>query len=237
MIGHDSAVSLLTEAEHRRLVGEERASLDAHLATCHECAEIAETYSILAKSMKEAQGPQEHPSSEQLAALAVANKPATDAQTVILKQHVDGCDECREHVELCTRALHEARMPALGIQFRPAAGAGARTKLHAVSVRLALAAGLVGFFIAVSTLVDTNNLGPPETSVVEGESLLGTQVIRAAVTLSAGNVRIKSGSDITLQAGRIVAIGDGFAVDNGASLTVKIENRKERLSRIRPTRG
>ena len=65
---------------------------------------------------------------------------------------------------------------------------------------------------------------PESPSSPESRSLPESQVIGAEQSLSVGAVRVEAGSEITLQAGEMVAIGEGFTVDEQGALVVEIES-------------
>ncbi len=58
---------------------------------------------------------------------------------------------------------------------------------------------------------------------IRGRTIAASQVMEACNTLAVGqNFRVETPAHLTLRAGRAVALRDGFAVANGASLTVEI---------------
>jgi glucose/arabinose dehydrogenase len=57
---------------------------------------------------------------------------------------------------------------------------------------------------------------------ISGATVTGTEVHRACDTLTATDVTVASGGDLTLRAGTLIALGDGFSVASGGSLTLEI---------------
>jgi hypothetical protein len=223
-MNHDAAIELLIEREHRRLAAEEEALLERHLNQCQSCLDALETYRLLADSLvaDEAISGQGHPSSDELARLVVALDSPDQAASGAIRQHVRSCGECSRYLDLCATAVGQAKRQKPPVEDRSAKASKSRT----TPLRVALAAGIVGAVVGVSLLVDNTKAPGPLTRSIAKEDLVGSQVILARDSISAGAVKISGGSEITLQAGRVVALGDGFSVDRGASLIVKIDDTK-----------
>ncbi|MFQ5351317.1 MAG: zf-HC2 domain-containing protein, partial [Thermoanaerobaculia bacterium] len=69
----------------------------------------------------------------------------------------------------------------------------------------------------------THPVTPRDTArALSGSRLAGIQVIEAPGVLTANSIAIENGSEITLRAGEMVVLGDGFSIGSSASLGVEI---------------
>lgn len=235
---HDRAARQLPALLAGELSGERRAELDEHLRRCPECREWAATYGFLAGAL-EGGLVADHPSSEQMAQLAVDPELLTSPERERLLSHLEECAGCRQELEATREALDGARPAAAVVHL------GRSWMPRPAALRAALAAGLI-LALAV-TLAVVRRDGGPEPAVVQaapaappeplepaavvagepdrqvaGEQLSGRRLIEAPRVLTASSVALASGSDITLRAGEMVVLRDGFSAGAEATLGVEI---------------
>jgi anti-sigma factor ChrR (cupin superfamily) len=238
MIDHRRASRLLADLHGGQLTAERRAELSEHVAGCAECRGWSETYEFLSAALSGA-SEAEHPSSEQLAHLAVDATLLTGPERDQLADHLEACADCRRELELCRGALASARRPApvTRLPLRLPSSLGARHWALAASLILALAVT----FIAVRpdgservrvTTAPAAAVPPTEPTVIAaadpgvrqlaGDRLEGHQLIEAAHIINASALTIGNDSDITLRAGEMVVLGEGFSIGSSATLGVEI---------------
>lgn len=208
-----------------------RAELEAHLEECADCRDWSETWEFLSRAL-EAGHEAEHPSSEQLARLAVAAERLTAEESERLEAHLEECGDCRRELQLSRQAVTAARRGATVVPFR------LRPPSRATAWRLALAASLI-LALALTFLVARPDGvgGGPVTAAVDPEigrpatesapASAGEGVVEpAAVTTESPSVvtadySIDSGA-VTLRAAEMVVLGEGFAIGTSASLGVEV---------------
>lgn len=214
---HQQAIQRLPDFDSPWLADSERQELQAHLESCAECREWRATYLLLARTLGTDHGLQQHPPSEFLARQAVDPEWLTDVMDEQLREHVDVCQSCRDEIEAARLALINART-------------GRRDPTPASRrVWLPLAAGLI-LALALSLLwVRPQSGDDPQERFVSGDSLAGTQVIRAPKSITVSSASVASGGDVTLSAGEEVILSDGFSVDSGATLTIEISSPRKEL--------
>jgi hypothetical protein len=219
---HDDAQRLLPELADGALHGERERQLRRHIERCGDCRSWLETYSLLAEGLG---GATEHPTSEQLARLAVDGAVLTASEIEALSEHLESCRDCRRQVELASASLAEP-----GEHRGVGQAAWKRWLAPGVAVRVAAAAVLA---LAVGIGFDARRAReapePRQLVVSEaadrelaGEVLQGVQVIETAGSISAREMTVERGVDLTLRAPGGVVLGNGFSVGEGGSL--KIEN-------------
>lgn len=275
---HQEASRLLPDLLSGRLRDDRRAGLEAHLDECADCREWSETYDFLADALS---GEREtmHPSSEQLAHLAVDDELLTAPERDRLAAHLEGCADCRRELRLSHGALAAARREPSVLRFP------LRLPTQAAPAWLALAASLilalaVAFFAlrhdgfepgpvtAALPEPEATEANSPEPSLAEaapveaiapgGEpavealprppSPVTTPQPEVAVAdagdrpgptdgprgglgtelpdvIDATAMAIATGSAVTLRAGEMVVLGEGFSIGSTATLGVQIANQ------------
>ena len=246
MMRHREASRQLVDLLAGDLSADRQSELAEHLEICEECRDWSETYGFLSDSLR-ADDEADHPSSEQLAHLAVDAESLTAPERGQLATHLEECDECRRELELSREAL------AAGREEPAVARLPLRLPSRAVALRLALAASMA-LALGLAFIANRSNSadhGPPAVSDaqlpgrpvagalgagqraaahgdqdrrLDEEDLVGTQVIEAEGVLAA-NSNVQSGSDITLRAGEMVFLGDGFSIGSSANLGIEIAPR------------
>ncbi len=216
MTPHDQFEGLLPRLATGELGGAEERRMRRHLEGCGECQAWLETWSLFSHGLSPAGAEPGHPSSDQLARLAVDRDLLAPSELEVLDEHVGSCAECRRAVELSGSALTGGRRPRkVAAAFRwlsPAA--------LPMPARVALAAGLV----VAAALVFTPRRLPEMVTTIDHEIvdsvLTGPQLIQAEGSITARAVRVEEGGEVTLQAGETVILENGFTVGSGASLKV-----------------
>ncbi len=183
--------------------GDESDALHRHLLECEDCREWAAGTG--------------HPTSDELAHQAVGRGRLVASEHRWVARHLEACSECRREVELTRAALSAAR--AESPAPLPFVGRGPRASY--LAPRWAIAAGL----ILVAALAFTFGRTPaPEglrDRVLKSQTLAGTRLVEAPGSITATAVTIDSGSSVVFRAGTTIALGNGFAVANGATLEVQ----------------
>ncbi len=238
---HSEAIRHLPDLLTGTLTGDRQTETAEHLAGCDSCQGWAETYRFFSDALL-ADDAAEHPSSEQLAHLAVDAELLTEPERERLASHLEGCDECRRELRLSREALAGARQGPAATRLLPF-----RLVSRPAALRLALAASLI-LAVAVTFVVSRRDgagneiaaapvaiaAAPPAAVIARiaavdralaGNRLTGIQVIEASGAITASSVAIESGGDITLRAGEMVVLGDGFSIGSTATLGVEITPR------------
>ena len=281
MMDHREASRLLPDLLSGPLPDERRAALEAHVEECTECREWSETYGFLTDALS-GNHESEHPSSEQLAHLAVDAELLTAPERDQLAEHLEGCADCRRELELSREALVAARRRPTVLSFplrRPSPAVAARLAL-AASLILALAVTFVALRpgkvergpvtaalpepaptapaeavfpepSAVEAVPETTATAatalpvaaPRESSPVEAtpptavpgavvaaagerpgpvDELRVHRAVEIPDVIDASAMAIENGSVVTLRAGEMVVLGDGFSIGSSATLGVNV---------------
>lgn len=205
---HQEIRGLLADHALGRLGQRERAAIDEHLAGCSACRGWLTTYDLLGRSLGRPT-PLEHPDAAELAGWAVLHAADLPAEATA---HLEACPACRRELDLLGAALTAARgdLPdaeaeprRLARRRKPRAAAWAA----AAAVALAVVAGWI--LLAPRSELDRER-------VIAGGHLTGNATISAR-SIYAANVEIASGSNIILEVGDMVTLGEGFVVASGAT--------------------
>lgn len=86
-----------------RLTGEEAAAIEAHLAVCWSCARDAGSLRSMMRSIR-AQAQTDHVPSQDLIAFADGSKNILGRRAASIADHLRGCRECAEDLDLLRRA-------------------------------------------------------------------------------------------------------------------------------------
>jgi len=214
------ASNLLTRFVTRTLASSRRSEVEEHVVECDDCRAWVTTFSLLAQSLGDEaeRSVSSHPSSLDLSTFALAAHTLDDATRERCATHVRRCATCRREVELVGAAVSEARQ---GDRAAVSDSAPIR-KRFASPARLAWAAGLL---LAIGGLVLLQPSGPPSSGErqVQRKIFHGSSVVRARDFMLVEETKITSGAEVSLEAGRAVAFGNGFSVGSGASLSVLVE--------------
>lgn len=216
-MNHREMIEKLPQLVAGRLSPEETSRLERHVAECSDCGEWLDTYHLLAGATggSAAGAAGSHPSSSELALWAVEGEPG-DAATA---DHLAVCGSCRRELQLTRRAL------AAGRHRTGLRAAAARVRGLGTGGRVALAASLL-LAVLAGVLLSPSRPGTAEYDL-SGRNLAGRQVISVPGSLLAAAVEIESGSDVRLQAGDRIALGDGFVVRSGATLAVETTSHRD----------
>lgn len=201
---HEEAERYLVDLASRSLPNETVSEMQRHVQDCDECQEWLETYSLLEASVAPSGAAISHPAAEQIASYALDLEEVDEPFIA----HVSGCGNCNREVRLVRASVSQAEASPPNRESWP----GSRWLVAAALS--ALAFGLPFWFSR------SNPAGPDRT--VSSQTLYGTTTIDSNEYLMATNTRIATGADVTLRAGRIVALGDGFSVGDDASLTIEV---------------
>ncbi len=121
----------------------------------------------------------------------------------------------------------EVAAPASSMPIRSSTrdGGSPRSRWTPVAMGLvAIGAVLVAAMLAPGAGDESRPGARLEPGATAQTALRDTQVIGAEQTLSVGAVRVEAGSEITLKAGEMVSLGEGFTVDEEGALVVEIEH-------------
>lgn len=233
---HRDAIEYLPEHGSRSLDPVTEEELLLHAEHCEECKGWLLTRDFLAS----AYGPghehhAEHPVSDLLALCVIRPEEVHEPDRKEVRLHLEQCGTCRHELDLARLAV---------LHGRPSAEAPRGRSVHPPPSRLlsrtgrAIAAGLAvvllgaGFFIGGVLVGRIDSAGSrvgeqpgvsnglDSTEELSGRDLDGTQILGAEGRLVVSKLTVRSGADITFQAGESVAFGDGFRVLSGARLRV-----------------
>lgn len=210
-MNHDLEPSLLVHYVDGTLQGSDLIVVEAHLATCRDCSGWVESYRALEGAMR----PQDHPTSLEIAQLAVDPTKIDSEESQHTLSHLVACRSCRQEFDLTREALAAGRALAEDERSRPQMFSA----LLRHPRRVAIAAGLLVGVLAVGfLLVDS---GRRDRSFTSG-TIRGQEVIEAVDQLVIDNVEVANGGQLVARAKQSVALGDGFSVDSGGSLTIEV---------------
>ena len=213
MIKHKTLQESLPAFAAGTLRKEQRLEFDQHVSTCAECREWLETYRLLETSLTPTEA---HPPADDLARFALQSE--LDGG---LDAHLASCNDCRREIELSRSAVAFARD---GTDLQSASGRQA-WRSAITGQRFAIAATLLLAVVSIPFL--TLRLARETARVdydLSGKSLGGNQTITAENSIMATRTVIVPGAEVTLRAGEVVALGEGFSVGSGASLIIEIQN-------------
>jgi Putative zinc-finger len=184
--------------------------LEAHLADCDECREWLAAYRQLRAEL----ACEPCPAADLLAEYAVGAVPLAEVKRSRVERHLEACPDCRADLELVRAAVGAARP------------AHEQPRVPARHRRLAVAASVILVVAAAGGLI----LRERGLSGARG----GYQVadVGERNLFFAGNVA--DGDTITLRASETVALGEGFSVGSGASLTIELASADARSKPTKP---
>ena len=213
-----SSISELVDYADGRLRGAGASRIESHLADCKECWTWLETYRLLASSL-------EHPSSQEIAAHAIApdrlDRPSRINRTAEndpdgISAHLEHCVGCSREVDLTRRAVREGRGKAPA--SKPVFSSPRRRFAYG-----AIAAGTLVLLATGSWLVSSQTSKNSRLAVTQ-RTLSGSELVEANRELAVAGSRIAKGAEVTLRAGEVVTLGEGFSVESGASLVVELKS-------------
>ncbi len=214
---HSRASGLLTQYVSEDLEPHRHRAVEEHLERCENCRSWIDTYRLLAESLSvETVSATAHLSSQEVAIFALAPHELDEAARANCETHVHSCGVCREEVEVVTAAVSEARA-GRNLPWRRLV----RVEWPGVSrAPLAWAASLV---LLVGVLVIGQSMSQKaETLHLSGDVFHGEKIFRGQKVVLVEGAKVSSGATVTLQAGDVVAFGEGFSVDLGGSLAVSV---------------
>lgn len=202
-----------------------------HLDSCTECQDWLETYRVLeslggpaaassgSSAVKEPVAT--HPESELLAEYAV-DPLALDPDAVAeIDSHLESCSVCHSDVQMTRAAVINARSGAI----ESAEDSAASKRRVRPAVRWALAAGLTGALVAAALFYsdapssETQVAVDPSPQKIEGPWLIEG---KGNETVNAGELSLARGSNVTMRADTVVALGNGFSVERDADLRIEL---------------
>lgn len=187
--------------------------VEAHVARCDRCGEWLETYRLLQASLGGEGG--EHPSAEELARCALTDQAGGDD----LQEHLGGCDDCRREIALTRSAVANARDESSSELATTLRNPWWRPKVNAL---VAAAAAVLVVAVALPRFLSRHGGGIFDRAALADEFMTGNHVITAADSITAVRTEVVNGADLTLRAGKVVELGDGFSVDSGANFKIEI---------------
>lgn len=149
-MNHETVVPLLSDFVSGRLDAAVAAEVQAHLAACSECGEVASTLDVVRREAAAHGAPlfDEHPSSGALAEYAFADDRLDTRELARIGEHARSCPTCRHEVEV-TRRTHadsaawwRAAIRGLFAPRAPAPWGGLGPALAAITLVLAYPAYL-----------------------------------------------------------------------------------------------
>lgn len=212
---HPRASGLLTEYVSGDLEPNRRREVEEHLKSCDDCHLWVATYRLLARSIRSrAAEADSHLSSDDLSTFALNPQNVDQATRERCERHLETCRDCTEEAELVAAAVSEAR------QRSPRRRSSAKPRLVLSPARLAWAATLM---LVIGALVVDRWSPEAEVAHLSGEIFEGEETFKGDDVLLVDASRVNPRASVILQAERTVAIGEGFSVDSGASLTVVVD--------------
>lgn len=200
-MNHRDIRELLADFALGRLEGGQRDRIQEHLAGCSRCREWLATYELLGRAL-EARQAADHPRGE-LAEWAVLDGELPEAAS----RHLAECPSCRSELERLREAISAAR----------------ETRPREPAVRWASAAAVAVLLLAGSLLLFTRQ--PTATDqIIRGGVLTGEQTFTGR-SIVASDVELQPGSRIVFEAGKMVALGDGFVVGSRVTFEAATDDR------------
>lgn len=216
-MNHKRARVLLSDYSHSRLETDVRLEVEAHLDHCPKCSRWLETFSLLRSVLSQGSPTSAHPSSEALARLAVDPADLTEQERSQLDEHIGACSKCSELVALASQSVSEESegQGVISIQSQEAR----------LAPRHLLGLAAVFMIAVLGVIFSLNQSGPADSlhAQLTNKAISHREVI-SAESITATTVSLKGGADVTLRASGSVALGDGFVVEPGASLTVEVHS-------------
>jgi predicted anti-sigma-YlaC factor YlaD len=212
-MNHQHATRLLSDFAERTLEPELSAQVEKHLDDCHECREWLEIYSLLHETPDCAR----RVPGELLANYAVDENWLDQAGRDMVRAHLGVCENCRDEIELVRTALAAARQQCSADKTHK--------QMSVISIvpprKVAVAAALVIAVLAVATVTIFRGIPwvRPEQRV-QNLTITGDRVLEGDGEVVIASTQVAAGANLTIHAGDIVVFGDGFSVQNGASLVV-----------------
>lgn len=218
VLEHREARARLSDLAAGRLDEPELGELQAHVAGCAVCQGWLEAHALIAGVLREEPGPiwEDHPTADRLAQYSVAERRLSEHERRRLSRHLVACADCRTAVELSREAVAAAAPPAASGR-----GQGWPAAWLPPPLRLPLAAAaLLALLLVPLALIGVRQGRADQT--VSGKTFYGREAISARRSLTLEDTRIQSGASVTLEAGEVVMLGNGFSVDVDASFTAEV---------------
>jgi len=201
--------------------------IQRHLAECEECRAWVDTSELLSKALsaRDDLSARSHLSCEELVSYALQPETLAVAARQRIGRHPAFCSQCRDEMQTIQMAVSEAREAADAEIMEPALNPGPsipylRNFVARIGtpVRLAISASLL-LLLSTGVWLGLPSRLPDERALM-GQVIDGERTISARRSIVIGVTRVNTGARVVLESGEIVAFGDGFSVDEGASLTV-----------------
>lgn len=233
-MNHEQATRLLADFVAERLDREHRALVEAHLASCEDCDSWCRIYRTLADSLATETDLEslEHPSSELIAHFAVFPESLSHTEGAGIQNHLESCPDCLRQLQLSQTAVSRARRSVESWR-EPKGRSESEPSPRPIWLKLAVAAGLCLAVIGISALVYLRSSSDGAVRELSEMRLEGIQTIEADTSITAAQVEVEKGSQITFRAGERVTLGEGFSIGSDASFVVEITS----TSRQRRTRA
>ena len=212
MMTHENLQASLPDFAAGALSEDRCLAVEEHVTACAECREWLETYRLLETALTPVA---DHPAAEELANCALFSE-----LDVELDAHLATCASCSEEIEISRAAVAFARDEG---DAEGTVGWSPRVSGR----QLALAAAIL--LAVIGTPLLTNRLSTPaagtENYELSGKNVSGVTTIVADSSITAAEMEILSGAEVTLEAGEVVTFGEGFSVGADASLSIEIRTK------------
>jgi hypothetical protein len=136
VIDHERAVESLPEYFAGRLGADACAELEEHLAECEECRDMAAAMRMIGAALGEDDGHPEHPTADEIVALALGERGMTASVRRRVEEHVETCSQCAAEI----RRVRSVESSVPPMHALPRADAIAPRPKRRPRTRLALAA-------------------------------------------------------------------------------------------------
>ena len=214
MISHAEAEPFLPDLAFPQDSAEEISEdILRHIESCQECRDWLETYSSL-RLVLEPAALDEHVSAETLAEGA-----AGGALDRVSEEHLGTCRACRNEFELACQGLLHVGTDVDGEVVRPGVESAG---IDSFWPKALVAAAAVAVAVGVPLWQARSRQLVLPDYVISQRSLLGVEVFDAGTSIRVSDTEVSAGADVTLRAGQIVALENGFRVETDGSLRIEI---------------
>jgi hypothetical protein len=246
-MNHRDARALLVDLEAGTLEETTGGDLAAHVAECESCRRWLETYRLLGAALRSPDDAEtHHPDAELLSLWALDPEELEEPAIRRLEEHLGSCRACRRQAALVREAVHGTRPAGAPVplpdrtsrRLRVGRGLAAAAALALLALGLAtlrpyLSAGLSRGSDEAASAPASAHLrhdadGSERLSDVE---LDGERVVEARKDMTVANVKITSGAQVTLRAGKSIALGNGFEIASGARATLGTTSTRTKIER------
>ncbi len=214
-MNHLEAQTRLVDLSEGTLKRSLRRETEAHVSECGECQDWLATRKLL---NSECLMRPTHPSSEQIALVALEPSSLSPEARGKLENHLDECKACRQEQKLTREALEKAKQP-MDSDWSTSNQSAIRGAFQRNPVLVRVAA-LLAVLVGTGLLIRWEQLTEYETRI-SNLQIEGTKTIEVEGRLLASNVEVDRDSRLVLRAGDTVMLGEGFSVGNGASLVIE----------------